>query len=271
MAEWISAILSVKSERNLSRVLMGGLAEGIVIHRLNSIDEFWINESDRSSLGATKLILSIRKDLLDHPTGARAKREYDNIRFKVVVFLRVFCNPGVYTVKIPNITEATFLYETVNPKPQKYAYWWNTFLQYFEQNTMALRLFDQATYMELGHPMIRIMYTTIALESILLRNEKTELSYKFRIRGAFILGHSEKTRAKYYSMLKLAYDIRSAVVHSNDLERRKLRKRLHLLHGMNATEFNDQLIRIAIMLIKGNVKKPAYFLEIDQHMLKDRD
>ncbi|MBA2486658.1 MAG: hypothetical protein H0V35_11275 [Nitrospira sp.] len=64
----------------------------------------------------------------------------------------------------------------------------------------------------------------IGLEALLsTESERTELSYKFRVRGSVILSKRRQERKELIAMLKRLYDLRSRLVHGgrvspNDLE-----------------------------------------------------
>jgi hypothetical protein len=71
----------------------------------------------------------------------------------------------------------------------------------------------------------------IALEAMLLHNtgegdSRGELKYRAAIRGATFLGGSREERFRRFNLLKDAYDLRSAAVHSGRLEANKIRKTL---------------------------------------------
>lgn len=64
----------------------------------------------------------------------------------------------------------------------------------------------------------------IGLEALLsTESERTELSYKFRVRGSVLLSKHRQERKELINKLKRLYDLRSRLVHggrvsSNDLE-----------------------------------------------------
>ena len=65
----------------------------------------------------------------------------------------------------------------------------------------------------------------IALEMTLLHEidrEHTELSYRAAVRGAWLLGKNGAERRQIFNALKVAYDARSAAVHTGQISKKKL-------------------------------------------------
>lgn len=268
MAQWVSTVISVKSEQNLSKEMVGVISDGIVIHRLDDVDRFWIKEEDRRALRPTKLVLSIRLDLIEGRTKRITKNAYATLLFRVLAFLRIFVHPGIFHIRVDMIDSFTFEYDKIPTKKQAWSRWWDAYLEYSVENAMALRLFDISTHKDLYHPMIKVMYSTIALESVLLKGEKSESSYKFRMRGAFLLGKEDtKKRREYYEILKYAYEIRSAVAHSNDKQRRLLRKKVKDYLKLDMKKFNDRLVKASENLIKESIMNAKILDEVDEHIL----
>ena len=81
---------------------------------------------------------------------------------------------------------------------------------------IALRRFNSSYHGEFEDRLIDQM---IAFESLYIVDDK-ELGYKLRLRTAFLLG---KKRAKIFSDMKKAYDLRGQIVHGNkQVDRSKL-------------------------------------------------
>jgi len=60
---------------------------------------------------------------------------------------------------------------------------------------------------------------TVALESLLVnRNEKDQVTQRFAIRGAHLIGKDFDSRKKIHKRLKRLYELRSAIVHSGSTE-----------------------------------------------------
>lgn len=98
----------------------------------------------------------------------------------------------------------------------------------------------------------------IALEALLFgKNETTELAYKFALRGAALLGDGPDDRRAVYADLKLAYRLRSVVVHGE------------VESGSSATErkisFSDLAERVEGYLRSALVKR----LELGQGVTDD--
>jgi hypothetical protein len=69
----------------------------------------------------------------------------------------------------------------------------------------------------------RLVDAVIALESILSPDKAEEISYRFRLRGAWLFGAEDREARKTWSdRLARAYDMRSVIVHGSSKELKKL-------------------------------------------------
>ena len=67
----------------------------------------------------------------------------------------------------------------------------------------------------------------IGIEALLgLADERTELSYRFRVRGSVILSKRRSERKANIKILRDLYDLRSKVVHGQNVSEEKLEKAL---------------------------------------------
>ncbi|MCJ7777812.1 MAG: HEPN domain-containing protein, partial [Sedimentisphaerales bacterium] len=65
----------------------------------------------------------------------------------------------------------------------------------------------------------------IALESLILHEikDREQLSFTFRLRGAWLLGRNAKERKENFDLLKDIYNARSMAVHSGKIDAKKLK------------------------------------------------
>ena len=69
----------------------------------------------------------------------------------------------------------------------------------------------------------------IGIEALLgLAEERTELSYRFRVRGSVLLSKKRSDRKANIRMLRDLYDLRSRIVHGQEVSEEKLEKALPL-------------------------------------------
>ena len=69
----------------------------------------------------------------------------------------------------------------------------------------------------------------IGLEALLgTEDERTELAYRFRVRGSVLLSDKRSERKKHVEVLKELYKLRSQVVHGSQFSERKLEENLPL-------------------------------------------
>ncbi len=85
----------------------------------------------------------------------------------------------------------------------------------------AQRLFD-AGEREMNQLTDAILDYAIGLECLLTPGIRDELSYRFALRGATILGWENGNKQSYFEKLKGFYRIRSSIVHGNQVDKNKL-------------------------------------------------
>lgn len=90
----------------------------------------------------------------------------------------------------------------------------------------ALRLIEGGSRIQ---PRDAIIDYSIGLESLLTAGEGNELSYKFSLRGAMILGWDGVGRKDFHENLKSIYKLRSSIVHGNrKIDQEKLNEIHHI-------------------------------------------
>ncbi|MDB5187148.1 MAG: hypothetical protein JWM07_620, partial [Candidatus Saccharibacteria bacterium] len=70
-----------------------------------------------------------------------------------------------------------------------------------------------------------------------------------------------------YNFLKLSYELRSAIVHSNDTLRRKIHKKLKEEYGFNLYEANAELIKMNRFILKLFLDDPGILAKLDDVIL----
>lgn len=93
----------------------------------------------------------------------------------------------------------------------------------------------------------KIAKAVIGLEALLV-HENTEISFRFKIRGAKLLGILGKPTNDVQKILKIAYDIRSSYVHGDDSQLEKKIKKLEEEYP-NTNDFVVKLLDILRILI----------------------
>ena len=82
----------------------------------------------------------------------------------------------------------------------------------------------------------------IALEALLLPGIKEELKYKLSLRTAFFIGADAEERKSIFNNIEFAYDLRSDIVHGNDIDRKNNNAKLGRLGFTSIYDLTD-LIR----------------------------
>lgn len=65
---------------------------------------------------------------------------------------------------------------------------------------------------------VALLLSVIALESLVLKNQNSELRYRFSSRGAHLLARDPRNRSSIFNLLKEVYDKRSEIVHSGQTQ-----------------------------------------------------
>lgn len=264
MGTWIQTVITTRTDIRLKvDKLTGLLGDGIVILPVKDVNKLGLSDDQLSTIKQFRVLLLVDRDLVEMGSKTKTKNAYRNLTHQITIFLRIFHHPDLTILRIGDIDSASITSPVFSKKRQISSHWWKLFLEQFEERKMSFRLFSLSISSNLKHPMLNVLYSVIALESILLKGEKQESAYKFRIRGAFLIGRIPERRRKYYQILKYAYELRSAIVHSNEKERVKIRAKIKVELGLNTTEFNRELTKINRMLIKGMIKKPDIFNQLD--------
>lgn len=165
---------------------------------------------------ATNLIL-IDQKLLAHRSNRDKNNEYYHLIQKLNVFCKIYIAAHVGIARPSQYKYTAIELEVRKKKISILANHWIKFCEVYDKYKLLFRLFGISTIDNADY-IFNIMNSTIALEGLLLQGEKAENAYKFRIRGAFLLGKTHRARQKYCHMLKLAYEMRSAIAHATDKE-----------------------------------------------------
>ncbi|MDB5265838.1 MAG: hypothetical protein JWM39_551 [Parcubacteria group bacterium] len=93
----------------------------------------------------------------------------------------------------------------------------------FSRLRNALRFFDQAY--TTNWYLMKIVLLFICLESLFSdRDDKTDISYKVRLRATRFLTDDVEERKDIFENLKIAYDFRSSILHGDNFARKQERK-----------------------------------------------
>ncbi len=107
-------------------------------------------------------------------------------------------------------------YKITKEDIKKLKLFWNKFKNFNIENSspinVAIRNFNLSY--DLRKPEDKLLHYIITLESLFIR-EHEELSYRLALRCAYFLGKNKKERNKIFDLLRIAYEIRSKVVHGD--------------------------------------------------------
>lgn len=262
MAIWYRAAVATRSEHDLSR-LQGKLAEGIVFIPFSAQDASELREPlgiDKYAY-EPKMLLLIREDVIQKSTRKEINKEYFHLINTIKVLVRIAVDPDSFIMKTVSTQKTEKDIKDTFKRNNIYSNAWPKLVDVFEQRKTTFDLFSVATVTDRSEPTYNVMNSVISLESLLLNGDKIESAYKFRVRGAYLLASSARERELMYKFLKLAYEFRSAVVHSNDASRRKLRAKFKSDFGLTIYEVNEELIKINRYILK---------LYLNDHGILDR-
>jgi len=205
--------------------------------------------------------------LLDHRPNREKNNEYYHLMQKLNIFCKIYIAPHCAVLR-PSQYKYTALETELYPtKKSILAHHWDKFSLIYDKQKLLYRLFAIST-IESSDYIFNVMNSTVALEGLLLQGEKSENSYKFRIRGAFLLGKSQTSRSKYYQIFKLAYEMRSAIAHANDKEKTRVRNKIKSDLNMSLKVFNEQLIQLNRVLLQQLAENPHVYDDLDEIVLK---
>lgn len=272
MTLWVNSVITIRGNADVSKKrLLGKIVDGIIIN--TQVSPKSIKSTYKTALRypvkEPLAVLSIRRDLIDAASYNATARKYRDLTEEVVLFLKIFVNIQIVVEKIPNVKAASLEID-LDANTQSYATYWENYRKLYEQRTMALQLFSVSSTSSLPHGMLGILYSVISLEAILLYGERQENAYKFRLRGAYLLGKDSASRERHYRILQLAYNLRGDIVHSDDKDRRRLKGTIKREFDMSMAEYNALLVRMNQTLLKKLIMSPDIFDDIDEIILSNR-
>lgn len=266
---WARSIVGTNSKHDLSR-LRGNLADGILFLPLSKKDISELRESvglkDRDDKSYQMLLL-IREDVYSRSSVSRTKSAYFQLLKQISVFVRISVDPSSFIAKSAKPTD-THTEKSLDYKWNNiYSNSWVKFIEVYDSYKTTFELYSASTVTDRTDIVYNIMNSVISLESTLLHGEKSENAYKFRLRGAYILGGNSDERKLIYKFLKLTYELRSSIVHSNDSSRRKLTLKFKNDYGLNLHGVNSELIKMNRFILKLFVNQPELFSNLDDLVL----
>lgn len=214
-----------------------------------------------------KIMVWVDYKLLSHRPNREKNNEYYHLIQKVNTFSKIYIAPHVGISRPSQYKYSAIEEDITNSKTSMLASKWKNFSESYDANKLLYRLFATST-IENSDYIFNIMNSTVALEGILLRGEKAENAYKFRIRGAFLIGRAYDSRKKYYQIFKLAYEMRSSIAHANDKEKTRIRNKIKSDLNMSMKEFNEELIKLNRVLLQQMIDDPSAFNDLDSVVLK---
>lgn len=121
----------------------------------------------------------------------------------------------------------------------------------------------------------RIAYIIMGLESIYCSAEdKSDVSYKLRIRCAKFLGLLGYNGLEILNLIKIAYGIRSSFAHGGKTDFKNLEKKLDKLNIKSVNDFETLLmnyLRISIVLEISLSNKYCFLMDLDNTLIKNDD
>ena len=118
----------------------------------------------------------------------------------------------------------------------------------------------------------------IAFEALLLPDGQNELRYRLSLRVAFFIGKSHDERRKIFEITQFAYDLRSSIVHGDEIEKDKNDNRLKQLGFDSIYSFIDEVRKnlrgVMLEMIEVYNRKnsePSKPSEIQIRLVKDID
>lgn len=185
---------------------------------------------------------------------------------KIVTFLQLFVNKKIFYERYFNLDEITdkvegFSHKKLKPAELKLVEMWKKFCKIYDDFQLSFSWYNKSLGYTLP-PREQILYLVIALEGVILKEVTDELSYRFALRGAFLLGKSKAARKRYFELLRQAYQYRSYVVHSNQKESLRLTAKIGSMY-----HFNERLLEYSSKLLQNLVKNPKILRNIENKII----
>lgn len=264
-----AALVSYDSGAFNTTQYLGKISEGVYFLPLGGKSKLELSEHLQLLSEGRMIMIWVDYSLLSHRPGRERNNEYYHLIQKVNTFCKIYIASHVGIIR-PSQYKNTYIEASVeNTKVSMLAPKWQKFSDSYDKYKLLYRLFTVST-IDNSDYIFNIMNSTIALESILLRGEKTENAYKFRMRGAFLIGRSFESRKKFHQIFKFAYDMRSAIVHANDKEKTRIRDKIKADLNLSMKEFNEELIKLNRILLQQMIETPDIYDDLDIIVLEAR-
>lgn len=244
----------------------GKLADGIYFLPLGAKSKKDLEETLNIPEGGNKITIWVDHKLLEHRSNREKNDEYYHLMLQLNIFCKVYIAAHCGVIRPSQYKHTSIESDIRKNDPSTLFNNWVKFCETYNKNKLLFRLFGISTIENTDY-IFNVMNSTVALEGLLLQGEKSENAYKFRIRGAFLLGKTYRTREKYYKILKLAYEMRSAVTHANDKEKTRVRNKIKSDLKMTMKTFNDELIKINRILLQQLINNPHFYDDLDRIVL----
>lgn len=245
---------------------LGKLTDGIYLLPLGAKNKEDLDEVLSIPQDGNKIMVWVDDKNLAHRTNREKNTEYYQLMQKLNIFCKIYIAPHCGVIR-PSQYKRTSVESVVRLDNQStLSSYWTKFSDAYNKNKLIFRLFAISTVDNTDY-IFNVMNSTVALEGLLLQGERSENSYKFRVRGAFLLGKTHRTRDRYYRTLKLAYEMRSAVTHANDKEKTRIRNKIKTDLKLTMNTFNEELIKINRVLLQQFINNPKLYDELDRIVL----
>ncbi len=245
----------------------GRLADGIYFLPLGAKTKKNLSEILEVPENGNKIVIYVDQKLLAHRVNREKNNEYYHLMQQLSTFCKIYVAAHCGIIRPSQYKYTSAEADIRQNDPSILSNSWAKFCEAYDRNKLLFRLFGISTVDNTDY-IFNIMNSTVALEGLLLQGEKAENAYKFRIRGSFLLGKTHRTREKYYNILKLAYEMRSAVAHANNKEKTRIRNKIKSDLKMTMRAFNEELIKINRILLQQLINNPHFYDDLDQIVLK---
>lgn len=261
-----SALIRYDSDFH-STQFIGEISDGIHFLPLGDKSMNELSEHIDIPSKGNRIVIWVDHKLLEHRPNREKNNEYFQLMQKLNIFCKIYIAPHCAVLRPSQYKYTSTETELHSTKKSILAHHWEKFSLMYEKQKLLYRLYAIST-IEAADYIFNVMNSTVALEGLLLQGEKSENAYKFRIRGAFLLGKSQASRTKYYQIFRLAYEMRSAIAHANDKEKTRVRNKIKTDLKMSLKEFNEQLIQLNRALLQQLANNPHVYDDLDQIVLK---
>lgn len=261
-----SALVRYDSDFHTTQFL-GQISDGIYFLPLGDKSMQELSEYIEIPHNGHKIVIWIDHKLLEHRPNREKNNEFYHLMQKMNIFCKIYIAPHCGVLRPSQYKYSALDTELHSSRKSILAHHWDKFSVMYDKQKLLYRLFGIST-IDTADYIFNVMNSTVALEGLLLQGEKSENAYKFRVRGAFLLGKSQASRTKYYQIFKLAYEMRSAIAHANDKEKTRIRNKIKSELSMTLKVFNEQLIQLNRVLLQQLAENPHVYDDLDGIVLK---